>query len=153
MSQEKLDHVVAGAIFDFMGWLTTRQEKLVLSSADDAAPAAEAVKEFLTMRGVAQDCEPMIHDWPARCSMVTANAKVTVAKVLMTVELEYDADVVHRDDEEGKAWFFEEILSEEKGLLLLHSNEIGATVGKIRVLSAAPSNAGIHRAAEGRPVE
>jgi hypothetical protein len=70
MSQEKLDHVVAGAIFDFMGWLTTRQEKLVLSSADDAAPAAEAVKEFLTMRGVAQDCEPMIHDWPARCSMV-----------------------------------------------------------------------------------
>lgn len=73
MSQEKLDHVVAGAIFDFMGWLTTRQEKLVLSSADDAAPAAEAVKEFLTMRGVAQDCEPMIHDWPARCSMVTAN--------------------------------------------------------------------------------
>lgn len=77
MSQEKLDHVVAGAIFDFMGWLTTRQEKLVLSSADDAAPAAEAVKEFLTMRGVAQDCEPMIHDWPARCSMVTANAGVT----------------------------------------------------------------------------
>ena len=75
MSQEKLDHVVAGAIFDFMGWLTTRQEKLVLSSADDAAPAAEAVKEFLTMRGVAQDCEPMIHDWPARCSMVTANCR------------------------------------------------------------------------------
>ena len=80
MSQEKLDHVVAGAIFDFMGWLTTRQEKLVLSSADDAAPAAEAVKEFLTMRGVAQDCEPMIHDWPARCSMVTANAKLSGAE-------------------------------------------------------------------------
>lgn len=76
MSQEKLDHVVAGAIFDFMGWLTTRQEKLVLSSADDAAPAAEAVKEFLTMRGVAQDCEPMIHDWPARCSMVTHNLEL-----------------------------------------------------------------------------
>lgn len=64
-----------------------------------------------------------------------------MAKVLMTVELEYDADVVHGDDEEGKTWFFEDILSEEKGLLLLHSNEIGDTVGKIRVLSAAPSNA------------
>lgn len=82
MSQEKLDHVVAGAIFDFMGWLTTRQEKLVLSSADDAAPAAEAVKEFLTMRGVAQDCEPMIHDWPARCSMVTANSSNEFSIVL-----------------------------------------------------------------------
>ncbi len=140
MSQEKLDHVVAGAIFDFMGWLTTRQEKLVLSSADDAAPAAEAVKEFLTMRGVAQDCEPMIHDWPSEspCGLM-GQKEVDVAKVLMTVELEYDADVVHGDDEEGKAWFFEEILSEEKGLLLLHSNEIGATVGKIRVLSAAPA--------------
>lgn len=78
MSQEKLDHVVAGAIFDFMGWLTTRQEKLVLSSADDAAPAAEAVKEFLTMRGVAQDCEPMIHDWPARCSMVNIETLISV---------------------------------------------------------------------------
>lgn len=40
---------------------------------------AEAVKEFLTMRGVAQDCEPMIHDWPARCSMVTANVELTGA--------------------------------------------------------------------------
>ena len=64
-----------------------------------------------------------------------------MANVLLTVELEYDADVVHGDWEEGMAWFFEEILSEEKGLLLLHSNEIGDTVGKIRVLSAAPSNA------------
>ena len=75
-----------------------------------------------------------------------------MAKVLMTVELEYDADVVHGDGEEGKAWFFEEILSEEKGLLLLHSNEIGATVGKIRVLSAAPSNAAL-RGGEAVPLE
>lgn len=75
MSQEKLDHVVAGAIYDFMGWLTTRPEKLTLSSSDDAAPAAESVKVFLMLRGVAQDCEPMIHDWPGRCSMVTANVE------------------------------------------------------------------------------
>ena len=73
MSQEKLDHVVAGAIYDFMGWLTSRPEKLTLSSADDAAPSACAVKDFLTMRGVDQDCEPMIVDWPARCSMVGSN--------------------------------------------------------------------------------
>lgn len=68
MSQEKLDHVIAGALYDFVGWLTTRPERLILSSTDDAAPAAEVVKDFLTMRGVAQDCEPMIHYWPARCS-------------------------------------------------------------------------------------
>ena len=76
-----------------------------------------------------------------------------MAKVLMTVELEYDADVVHGDDEEGKAWFFEEILSEEKGLLLLHSNEIGYTVGKIRVLSAAPSNVEVTGAERASPAK
>ena len=63
----------AEAVYGFVGWLTSREERTVMSAKDDAAPAAEAVKEFLTMRGVAQDCEPMIHDWPARCSMVTAN--------------------------------------------------------------------------------
>ena len=61
-----------------------------------------------------------------------------MAKILMTVELEYDADVMHGDDEESIAWFFDEILSEEKGLLLLHSNELGDTIGTIRVLSTTP---------------
>jgi hypothetical protein len=68
MNQESLDHVVSGAIFDFMGWLTTRTERLTLSSADDAAPAADAIKEFLTLRGVDLSCEPMIFLWPARCN-------------------------------------------------------------------------------------
>lgn len=68
MSQESLDHVITGAIFDFMGWLTTRPERLTLSNTDDAAPAADAIKEFLTLRGVDMTCEPMIFLWPARCS-------------------------------------------------------------------------------------
>lgn len=51
-----------------MGWLTTRTERLTLSSADDAAPAADAIKEFLTLRGVDLSCEPMIFLWPARCN-------------------------------------------------------------------------------------
>lgn len=61
-----------------------------------------------------------------------------MAKVLMTVELDYDADITHGSDEIAITWFFEEILSDEKGLLLLHSNEIGDTVGSIRVISAVP---------------
>jgi hypothetical protein len=72
MRQEKLDPVVSGALYDFVGWLATRSERFTLSSVDDAAPAAEAVKDFLALRGVDMDCKPMIHDWPARCSMVTA---------------------------------------------------------------------------------
>ena len=51
--QEPVAHsVVAGALFDFMGWLTTCSERLVLSSADDAAPAADAIKNFAQMRSL-----------------------------------------------------------------------------------------------------
>ena len=47
--------VVAGALFDFMGWLTSRRERLVLSSTDDAAPAADAIKDFAELRGLSRN--------------------------------------------------------------------------------------------------
>lgn len=53
----------AGAIYDFMGWLTTRPEKLILSGSDDAAPAAEAVSAFLDKRGISKLCNPNIMGW------------------------------------------------------------------------------------------
>ena len=53
VEQEPVAHsVVAGALFDFMGWLTSRRERLVLSSTDDAAPAADAIKDFAKMRSL-----------------------------------------------------------------------------------------------------
>lgn len=52
MSRESLDHVILGALYDFMGFLTTRKEKLILSSSDDVAPAVEVIKEFCDLRGV-----------------------------------------------------------------------------------------------------
>ena len=66
MSRESLDHVIGGALFDFAGFLTTRAERMVCSSADDAAPMAEAVREFMTLRGVDIECEFMIYLWPSR---------------------------------------------------------------------------------------
>ena len=36
-------------LYDFMGWLTIRKERLVLSATDNAASAAEAVAEYLTL--------------------------------------------------------------------------------------------------------
>jgi hypothetical protein len=49
--QELVAHsVIAGALFDFMGWLTSRKERIVLSSADNAAPAADAIRDFAKMR-------------------------------------------------------------------------------------------------------
>ncbi len=50
-----LDAAVArereAAVYDFAAWLTTRKERLVLSSSDDAAPAAKAVQAYLRARG------------------------------------------------------------------------------------------------------
>ena len=61
--QEPVAHrVVAGALFDFMGWLTSRRERLVLSSTDDAAPAADAIKDFAEMRGLSLD-DAKVQDW------------------------------------------------------------------------------------------
>ena len=54
--------VIAGALFDFMGWLTTRKERLVLSSTDNASPAADAIKDFAEMRGLSLD-DALVQDW------------------------------------------------------------------------------------------
>ena len=54
--------VIAGALFDFMGWLTTRKEQLVLSSVDNASPAADAIKAFAKMRGLSLD-DARVQDW------------------------------------------------------------------------------------------
>ncbi len=54
--------IIAGALFDFMGWLTSRKERLVLSSADDASPAVEAITEFAKMRDLSLD-DAKVRDW------------------------------------------------------------------------------------------
>lgn len=64
--------VIAGALFDFMGWLTSRKERLVLSSTDNASPAVDAITEFARMRSLSLT-DARVSDWqsmktiPAKC--------------------------------------------------------------------------------------
>ena len=61
--QDPVAHgIIAGALFDFMGWLTTRPKRIMLSSADDASPAADAIKDFAKMRGLSLD-DAKVQDW------------------------------------------------------------------------------------------
>ena len=61
--QEPVAHsVIAGVLFDFMGWLTSRKERIVLSSADNASPAADAIRDFANMRGLSLD-DAKVLDW------------------------------------------------------------------------------------------
>lgn len=53
-------------------------------------------------------------------------------KIRLEIELEYDEELMHNDDQEAIDWFHNDILIGENGLLLLHSNEIGDGIGKVK---------------------
>lgn len=67
MSQESLDHVISGALFDFVAWLTSRPERICLSGADNAVPAIKALEEFSVMRKLDLTA-PMLNNWTGRLS-------------------------------------------------------------------------------------
>lgn len=54
-------------------------------------------------------------------------------KIKMLVELEYDEKSLYGNDKEGVDWFFNDILKDN--VLSLHSNELGDSVGEIKILS------------------
>lgn len=45
-----LPAVIAGALFDFAGFLTTRKESMSVGASEMASPMAEAIKEFAKLR-------------------------------------------------------------------------------------------------------
>lgn len=68
MSPERLDHIIAGALFDFIGFLTTKAVPITVSARHEVPPIVEALKEFMELRGVDQTCEPMTEMWVCRLS-------------------------------------------------------------------------------------
>jgi hypothetical protein len=54
--------------------------------------------------------------------------------IRLTVELTYDNDVMHNDDSESEAWFCHQLLDSVDGLIL-HSNDLGDSLGTVKVLS------------------
>lgn len=60
--QNVIHGVIAGALFDFMGWLTSRPKRIMLGSSDEASPAVDAIQEFAKMRGLSLD-DARVQDW------------------------------------------------------------------------------------------
>lgn len=58
-------------------------------------------------------------------------------KIKMLVELDYDGERMHGGTIEGSAWFFNDMLRDD--VLTLHSNDIGETIGEIKVLKILSS--------------
>ena len=50
-----IERIIAGALFDFMGMLTSQPEKTRFSDCDEAGPAVEQIKKFAKKRGLSLD--------------------------------------------------------------------------------------------------
>lgn len=61
-AQHESHAVIAGVLFDFMAWLTSRPKRIMLSSVDDASPAVDAICDFAKLRGLALD-DAKVQDW------------------------------------------------------------------------------------------
>jgi len=61
-AQDVSHGMIAGALFDFMAWLTSRPKRIMLSSVDDASPAVDAIRDFAKMRGLSLD-DAKVQDW------------------------------------------------------------------------------------------
>lgn len=71
-------NIIAGALFDLMGYLTCREKKLCLSASDDAAPAVEALTEWAEKRGFDLDAA-RVTDWQAGLAAQPAAAQEAVS--------------------------------------------------------------------------
>lgn len=70
--------IVAGAIYDFAAWLTTRPGLMRIGAMQNAAPMAEAVAIFLAAREVSTDPRPMVRGWPAALGGVVVQKPAVV---------------------------------------------------------------------------
>lgn len=58
----RIDDIVAGALFDFIGMLTTQRETTVMSSHNDAQPAVRMLQRFAEKRSLKLN-EPLVRMW------------------------------------------------------------------------------------------
>jgi hypothetical protein len=58
--------MVSGALYDFVAYLTSLKEPIVLGSSEDCIPAIDKLVEWAQLRGLDIDDSPNINDWNKR---------------------------------------------------------------------------------------
>jgi hypothetical protein len=76
---------IAGVLFDFMGWLTSRRERLTLSSADEAGPAVEAITKFAKMRGLRLE-DAQVEHWQAILTAPPQRQPLTEGEIVACID-------------------------------------------------------------------
>ena len=98
--------------------------------------------EYLT-RALMRHIRRSLGYWPPRWYREIAQraeGEMAETKIRLEVELSYDAEMMHGNYPEGRDWFFGHILgiAADDGDLVLHSNEIGDSIGTIAILRHLP---------------
>lgn len=71
-SSSDAERAIAGALFDFLGFLTTSERQWTFSSYDEASPAVEALEQWAKKRNLSLD-EADVSGWSAAIDAAIAN--------------------------------------------------------------------------------
>lgn len=108
--------IVAGALFDFIGMLTSQPEKTRFSDCDDAAPAVEQIQKFAAKRGLSLD-EADVRGWtkalhmgaqpvqPAATDAETAKLKADAVLLREVLSIAKTAVCEMKQAHEAPNWF------------------------------------------------
>ena len=89
----------AEAVYGFVGWLTTREERTVMSAKDDCAPIAELIKRFCTENNL-----PEVSDqWPLNLIHPSGEVAVPNAEASRLGSPELQAMIIARCVEKDQA--------------------------------------------------
>lgn len=70
------DPILAGLLFDFMGFLTSHETRWRFSAYDDASPGVYAIEQFAEKRGIKLD-DADVQQWRSRAAMLTPKQEQT----------------------------------------------------------------------------
>lgn len=79
VQNKTINNTVTGALYDFMGYVTTRKTAVTFGSAFDANPAVRLLEEFCNLRGL-DLTEPDIKGWEAFTKEIDKLATIYDAK-------------------------------------------------------------------------
>ena len=82
------DDIVAGALYDFLGYLTTRRTRITMSDRDDAVPAVDALVDWSKTRNI-NLTEARVRDWNRYTSQPDHTKAMRLALEIIRLQREW----------------------------------------------------------------
>ena len=82
------DDIVAGALYDFLGYLTTRRTRITMSDRDDAGAAVDALVDWSKTRNI-NLTEARVRDWNRYTSQPDHTKAIRLALEIIRLQREW----------------------------------------------------------------